>query len=185
MIGAILFMGLLIVSSGTDTPDSALEQREAEEGAAVEAQRDPQPEPEPEPEPEPVGLEFSGTGPQATEQFDLSAGLARFEKTHQGESNFIVNLLDDEGGRGRFVAEEPDRPPRQLAGVTNPRRRNVPAERGRRRSLDDQGAAVGPKPRRSVTRIPNTQGAGAFALRPSTLRRLLCNCSDQEIGKMA
>jgi hypothetical protein len=48
--------------------------------------------------PEPAApLEFSGTGPQATEQFDLSAGLARFEMTHQGESNFIVTLLDDEG----------------------------------------------------------------------------------------
>jgi hypothetical protein len=103
LIGAILFMGLLIVSSGTDTPDSALEQREAEEGAAGEAQRDPQPEPEP--EPEPVELEFSGIGPQATEQFDLSAGLARFELTHQGESNFSVYLLDETGEEDLIVSE--------------------------------------------------------------------------------
>ena len=95
MLVAVLFMGILIGSSGTDTADSALEEREAEEGAAGEEHRDPQPEPEP--EPEPVSLDFSGTGPQATEPFDLSTGLARFEMIHQGESNFIVVLLDDEG----------------------------------------------------------------------------------------
>ena len=72
--------------------DSALEEREAEEGAAGGAQRDPQPEPEPA-----APLEFSGAGPQASEQFDLSADLARFEMTHQGQSSFIVTLLDDEG----------------------------------------------------------------------------------------
>ena len=105
LIVAILFMGLLIVSSGTDTPDSALEQREAEEGAAGEAQRDPQPEPEPEPEPEPVELEFSGIGPQASEQFDLSAGLVRFELTHQGESNFSAYLLDETGEEDLIVSE--------------------------------------------------------------------------------
>jgi hypothetical protein len=92
-----LFVGVMIGSSGTDTPDSALEEREAAEGAAGEAQRDSQPEPEPEPEPE--TLEFSGTGAQATEQFDLSAGLARFEATHQGESNFWIDLLDVEGNQ--------------------------------------------------------------------------------------
>lgn len=53
LLVAVLFMGILIGSSGTDTPDSALEEREAEEGAAGEEQRDPQPEPEPTPEPEP------------------------------------------------------------------------------------------------------------------------------------
>jgi hypothetical protein len=89
-----LFAGVMIGSSGTDTSDSGLEQRQAEEGAAGEAQRDPQPEPEPEPA---APLEFSGTGPQATEQFDLSAGLARFEMTYDGERYFIVELLDDEG----------------------------------------------------------------------------------------
>jgi hypothetical protein len=92
------------VSSGTDTPDSALEQREAEEGAAGEAQRDPQPEPEPEPAAAP--LEFSGSGEQATESFQLSAGLARFEATHQGESNFWVDLLDEEGNQLDMVVND-------------------------------------------------------------------------------
>lgn len=96
---AVLFVGVMIGSSGTDTPDSALEEREAEGGAAGEAQRDPQPEPEPE------TLEFSGTGPQATEQFDLSAGLARFELVHQGESNFIVYLLDEAGEEDLILSE--------------------------------------------------------------------------------
>ena len=84
-----LFVGIVIGGSGVDDSDSALEQREGREDAP--------PKPEPEPPAEPI--EFSGTGPQATEEFDLSAGLARFEMTHQGESNFIVELLDDEGAQ--------------------------------------------------------------------------------------
>lgn len=87
LLGFMLFLGVIIGASGTnegqDRPDSSLEEQEAEEGEGAE----PQPEP----------LEFSGTGPQATEPFELSAGLARFEMTHQGESNFIVELLDEEG----------------------------------------------------------------------------------------
>ena len=90
-----LFVGIVIGGSGVDDSDSALEQREAREDPAGAAQEEPAPEPQPEPAAEP--LEFSGVGPQATEQFELSAGLARFEMAHQGESNFIVELLDEEG----------------------------------------------------------------------------------------
>ena len=50
LLVAVQFMGILIGKSGTDTPDSALEEREAQEDAAGEAQRDSQPEPEPDPE---------------------------------------------------------------------------------------------------------------------------------------
>lgn len=46
---------------------------------------------------EPIGLEFTGHGNQATALFELRAGLARFESTHDGRSNFIVNLLDAQG----------------------------------------------------------------------------------------
>ena len=99
-VGILLLVSALLVSiviggSGVDESDSALEQREAREDAAGDPQQQPAPEPQPEPQPE--AIEFSGTGPQATEPFELSAGLARFEMTHQGEGNFVVELLDDEG----------------------------------------------------------------------------------------
>jgi hypothetical protein len=42
---------------------------------------------------------FSGNGKTATEFFELSRGLTRFNMTHQGERNFIVNLLDRNGAR--------------------------------------------------------------------------------------
>lgn len=42
---------------------------------------------------------FRGTGQQATELFSLPEGLAVFELTHQGESQFVVQLLDADGKR--------------------------------------------------------------------------------------
>jgi hypothetical protein len=41
---------------------------------------------------------FSGDSQQATQLFALSAGLHRVHMTHQGDSNFIVDLLDENGG---------------------------------------------------------------------------------------
>ncbi|MEJ7842708.1 MAG: hypothetical protein WKF95_13150 [Rubrobacter sp.] len=40
---------------------------------------------------------FSGNSAQATQLFELSGGLHRVELTHQGDANFIVDLLDDNG----------------------------------------------------------------------------------------
>ncbi|MHB1225631.1 MAG: hypothetical protein ACYC2G_16510 [Gemmatimonadaceae bacterium] len=40
---------------------------------------------------------FTGTGQQATGLFPLSEGLAVFELTHQGDSRFVVQLLDADG----------------------------------------------------------------------------------------
>ncbi|HEX6630638.1 MAG TPA: hypothetical protein VF048_06085, partial [Gemmatimonadaceae bacterium] len=42
---------------------------------------------------------FQGTGQQATALFPLPEGLAVFELTHRGESQFVVQLLDAEGNR--------------------------------------------------------------------------------------
>ena len=46
-------------------------------------------------EPDPVY--FSGNGQRATEPFNLQAGLAIFAGTHQGQRNFIVQLVDKGG----------------------------------------------------------------------------------------
>jgi hypothetical protein len=52
------------------------------------------------PNPKPAAakpLEFSGTGPQVTERFGLSAGLTRFEISCDGGRYCVVKLLDEEG----------------------------------------------------------------------------------------
>jgi len=51
----------------------------------------------------PVPKTLKGTGQQASEMFYLDKGLARFEMTHDGDRNFIVWLLNDEGNKiGEF-----------------------------------------------------------------------------------
>lgn len=60
-----------------------------------QAEQEPPPEPESEPAPEPIAL--SGTGQSATDPFQLEDGLAIFRMTHQGQGNFIVDLLDESG----------------------------------------------------------------------------------------
>ena len=47
----------------------------------------------------PVPKMLKGTGQQASEMFYLDTGLARFEMTHDGDHNFIVWLLDDDGNQ--------------------------------------------------------------------------------------
>jgi hypothetical protein len=42
-------------------------------------------------------VELSGTGQQASEKFTLKKGLVIFKFTHNGSSNFIVKLLDEDG----------------------------------------------------------------------------------------
>jgi hypothetical protein len=54
---------------------------------------------QPRPSSAPETRSFQGTAKSATDFFTLSQGLARFELTHQGQHNFIVNLLDENGVR--------------------------------------------------------------------------------------
>jgi hypothetical protein len=49
-----------------------------------------------EPRREPTRLEFGGYGNEATDQFHLNAGLLRSTYTHDGDMNFIVELLDSD-----------------------------------------------------------------------------------------
>lgn len=46
---------------------------------------------------------ISGENNAATDIFRLSAGLKKVHMTHQGEGNFIVTLLDDEGREVEFA----------------------------------------------------------------------------------
>jgi hypothetical protein len=49
---------------------------------------------------------FSGRGPDVPPPFMLEMGVARFEMTHDGSSNFAVWLLDREGGRVDLLVNE-------------------------------------------------------------------------------
>jgi hypothetical protein len=42
-------------------------------------------------------VKFSGTGRQASEKFTLQQGLAIFRVNYEGESNFVVSLMNSEG----------------------------------------------------------------------------------------
>lgn len=54
-----------------------------------------------------AGISLSGTGQTATEPFELESGLAVFRMSHQGNRNFIVYLLDQNGARvGPSLANE-------------------------------------------------------------------------------
>ncbi len=72
LLVAVLFMRMLLGRGVEDTPDSALEEREAREDAAgatrenSEPNTEPNPEPTTEPEPAPGELEFSGTQTKAS-----------------------------------------------------------------------------------------------------------------------
>jgi hypothetical protein len=46
-----------------------------------------------------VPASFSSKGQQVSQFFALTKGLARFKMTHDGESNFIVHLLDSKGNQ--------------------------------------------------------------------------------------
>ena len=106
LVVAALLVGFFLGSRGTDAPDSALEQQGApEEVAAGNAQR-PLSQPGPGPQSGPGPLEFSGTGSQATQPFQLSAGLTSFEMTHQGEGYFIVHLVGEDGKVVDLVANQ-------------------------------------------------------------------------------
>ena len=91
----------------------------------------PQAEPEPVPEPRPITL--SGAGPEATRPFQLEDGLTVIEMSHQGDANFIVDLLDE---NGNSVA------PMGVANVIGPFRGSmaVQIQRGGQYLLDVQNA---------------------------------------------
>jgi hypothetical protein len=55
----------------------------------------PAPEPQPEPALRPITL--TGSGPEATRPFRLESGLTVIQMKHQGNANFIVDLLDENG----------------------------------------------------------------------------------------
>lgn len=50
--------------------------------------------------------EFSGQGNTASQQFPLVEGLLRCNYSHDGQRNFIVHVLDDQGETAAYLANE-------------------------------------------------------------------------------
>jgi len=80
--------GLLALSSGTvqGTAQTAQDDDEADPHEFVE---DP--------------ITIDGEGATVTDEFDLEAGVTIAEATHDGESNFIVDLVPADGGREQLL----------------------------------------------------------------------------------
>jgi hypothetical protein len=80
---------------------------------------------------EPKPITFSGSGPQATRLFQLEPGLTVIRMTHQGNANFIVDLLNE---NGNSVA------PMGVANVIGPFQGSTPVQipRGGQHLLDVQ-----------------------------------------------
>lgn len=53
----------------------------------------------PTPAPTRTPQQFTGRGQQTSPQFQLSSGLVTFHLTHDGQSNFAIWLLDDQGNQ--------------------------------------------------------------------------------------
>jgi hypothetical protein len=88
-------------------------------------------EPQPQPAPRPITL--TGSGPEATRPFQLGPGLTVIQLKHQGNANFIVDLLDE---NGNSVA------PMGVANVIGPFRGSTPVriKRSGQYLLDAQNA---------------------------------------------
>lgn len=120
-----------------DQAEEARQEQQPEE-QEPEPQPEPEPPPEPEPEPEPEPAEprpitLSGSGPEATSPFQLESGLTVIRMSHQGDANFIVDLLDE---NGNSVA------PMGVANVIGPFQGSTPVQiqRGGQHLLDVQAA---------------------------------------------
>lgn len=58
------------------------------------------------PVPTPSPISLSGSGEEATDFFNLERGLVKITMKHDGDSNFIVWLLDSDGDRVDLLANE-------------------------------------------------------------------------------
>ena len=64
----------------------------------------PAPVPQPIPEPEPI--EFSGSGDDVSSKFTLEEGITIITMTHDGDSNFAIELLDNAGNTADLLVNE-------------------------------------------------------------------------------
>ena len=102
---AVLFVGCLALlpdggggeSAGSNNPPVAEEAADETKELPTKKKQEPEPEPEPEPVSQPEPIALSGAGPEATRPFKLEEGLTVIGMSHQGDANFIVDILDENG----------------------------------------------------------------------------------------
>lgn len=103
IIVGVVFLLILFSGSRRDEEKQTQSQPQQPE-AVVESETQEVSGIQEEKETEPFTLE--GVGQKATEKFTLKKGLAVFEMTHTGSSNFIVDLLDDTGTSIELLVNE-------------------------------------------------------------------------------
>jgi hypothetical protein len=108
----ILVIGILLLSacgSPSTTPPTEAPHATSPTGQPTTSE-EPEPTsppttiPQPTPEPEPI--EFSGEGDDVSSEFMLEEGVTIITMTHDGDSNFAIELLDDTGGYVDLLVNE-------------------------------------------------------------------------------
>jgi hypothetical protein len=108
----MLVIGILLMSA-CGSPSTA-PPTEAPPATSPAEQPTPSEEPEPtsppdtipQPTPEPEPIEFSGQGDDVSSKFTLEEGITIITMTHDGESNFAIQLFDDTGGLVGLLVNE-------------------------------------------------------------------------------
>jgi hypothetical protein len=104
----VLFAGCVEEETPVPTPSPTATPIQNPTPTPEELIATPTPEPTststPEPTPEPITL--SEIGQEATSKFSLEKGLSIFRMTHDGDSNFAIWLLDDEGDQIDLLVNE-------------------------------------------------------------------------------
>jgi hypothetical protein len=95
IVVVVIFAGCVEEKAPTSTPTPAL---------TPTPTLTPTPAPTLTPAPTPTSL--SGTGQEATQKFALEKGLSIFRMTHDGDANFAIWLLDNEGDRIELLVNE-------------------------------------------------------------------------------
>jgi len=108
----ILVIGVLLLSA-CGSPSTA-PPTEAPPATSPTGQPTTSEEPEPtsppttilQPIPEPEPIEFSGQGDDVSSKFMLEEGITTITMTHNGDSNYAIELLDDTGGLVELLVNE-------------------------------------------------------------------------------
>jgi zinc-ribbon domain len=104
VLPALVIIGLVFLVALFGREDDTTNSSPPANQGQAESKKQEEKKAEPVEEPDPINL--SGSGQMATSPFQLESGLDVFSMSYQGDSNFIVNLLDENGsnaGRGALV----------------------------------------------------------------------------------
>ena len=106
IVAAVIFAGCVEEETPVPTPSPTATPLPKTTPTPEVPTATPTPEPTATPEPTPEPIALSGTGQEATSKFSLEKGLSIFRMTHDGDSNFGVWLLDDEGDKVELLVNE-------------------------------------------------------------------------------